>query len=71
MDGNIFDDISNAVAEAERTQLAVNKQCTAMAKLLVGRLRHVETGTWAYTLKNLKRELAAFDSRANSWKEMP
>lgn len=65
---NIYDDMHAAVRLAEHTLKAADKEATAMAKLLIGRLRKVED--WNHsTLKSLKKELDQFNARTGQWKE--
>lgn len=53
-----WSDVSRAVSEARATFSSVDEHAGAMAKLLVGRLRHVD----GRTLKLLKAELRDFDA---------
>jgi hypothetical protein len=62
-----FPEMTEAVADAERTLRIADSHVTALAKLLVGRLRKVSTGDWSHTLRYLKRELRDFDSRTEKW----
>ena len=62
---NAFDEIEAAVDAARELNDAVDVQSTSLARLLVGRLRHVNSGS---LLAQLKAELAHFDSRGKTWK---
>ena len=73
---NPFDSVRQALAAAEAQIKAADDYAYSMASLLVGRLRQVNKGRQGerYSHKNqvlreLKRELAKFDSLKNSWKD--
>lgn len=61
---NIFDQMREAVSQAQATLRAADYSAGAMAGLLRGRLRHVSP----WILKDLKRELADFDAHKKEWK---
>lgn len=61
----LIDDMRRAIGEADHTQRAADHCADAMARLLVGRLRHVS----GYILQKLKRELAGLDARNGQWKD--
>lgn len=61
---NRFDDFRAAVLEAETTIKAADEGANTMARLLSGRLRHVNR----YRLVDLKRELREFDAHRKEWK---
>lgn len=54
-----------ALSGAERTMNVVDSVAAKIARLLVGRLRKVNSHR---TLSQLKAELANFDSRTGRWK---
>jgi hypothetical protein len=60
-----FDQMSNAISEAESLMKSVDKATESMAKLMVGRMRKVS----CYRLKKLKRELKDFNMHTCKWKE--
>ncbi|MFA6051530.1 MAG: hypothetical protein WC762_02965 [Methylobacter sp.] len=62
---NKFDQMLDAVNEAEQTLHAADSVADKMARLLVGRLRKVRS---AWVLKALKRELADFNMHTQEWK---
>lgn len=61
-----WDDMRAAFADAKRTVDQADSIADDMARMLVGRLRKVGSD---YTLKKLKRELAAYDAHTKRWKE--
>lgn len=64
---NIFDEMRLAVSKAEDTLRAADIAADSMARLLRGRLKHVNP----WVLVTLKRELRGFDSTKREWKETP
>lgn len=58
-----FDDMKAAVDQAEHTMRLVDAMADKMARLLVGRLRHVSPST----LRSLKRELRDFNIHLGRW----
>jgi hypothetical protein len=61
-----FSEMETAVAEAEATLSRADAMANKLARLLLGRLRKVN----GYgVLKELKRELRAFDAGRQRWKE--
>ena len=62
---NKFDEMKQAVAEADHTMRAADSVAGDIASMLRGRLRHVP----AYFLKDLKRELRDFNMHTGQWKE--
>lgn len=58
------EEMNAMLAEAERTISAADDVSGRIARLLIGRLRKVNSG---YTLSLLKRELKDFDSRNGVW----
>lgn len=60
-----FDEMTDAVKEAEHTMSIANIAANKIAHMLVGRLRKVDS----WVLADLKRELRAFDLRGNKWKD--
>lgn len=65
--GNKFDEMRDAVAEAEQVLRAADSCATEMAGLLRGRLRKVGN---VFALTELKRELQDFDAHRKEWKKM-
>lgn len=65
-----FTEMEQAFEEAKRVQLLADSQATAMAKMLVGRLRKVSNDSWSgrEALVALKRELADFNMQLRTWK---
>lgn len=61
---NPFDEVSAAVDQAAALEYACNQNASRMARLLVGRLRHVSE----WHLKALKRELRDFNIHTGTWK---
>ena len=61
-----WDDFRKAFEEAKRTVAQADKASTDMARMLVGRLRKVNSSS---ALKCLKDELKDFDMRTGRWKE--
>lgn len=61
---NKFDEMREAITDAEETLRAANSVAARMANLLIGRLRNASTST----LRKLKRELRDFDSTTGAWK---
>lgn len=60
------DDMEAAVLEAERTLSNADSVATKLARLLIGRLRKVNS-TWV--LSSLKRELRDYNIHTESWRE--
>lgn len=70
---NIFDEVREAVENAEATINAVDANAYEMARLLRGRLRSVtkhNPHSWGGVgiIKALKRELQDFDATTGRWK---
>ncbi|MGH8171820.1 MAG: hypothetical protein ACREPX_01655 [Rhodanobacteraceae bacterium] len=61
---NAFDEVMDATAAAIQQIHAVEQNSDAMARLISGRLRHVNENT----LRALKRQLREFDSVTGKWK---
>lgn len=61
---NKFDEMREAVREAQLTLQAADDSAAAMARMLVGRLRFAG----ADTLRKLKKELRQFDMVTGEWK---
>jgi hypothetical protein len=61
---NKFDEMREAVCEAEHTLRAADDVAASMARLLVGRLRFAGTDA----LRKLKKELREFDMVTGEWK---
>jgi len=60
-----FNDMVNAVNDAEQTLKRAELYSNRLAKLLVGRLKHVN-----YTvLCKLKKELSNFNAKTGEWKK--
>ncbi len=64
---NIFDEMRRAVSEAQATLRAADNIADSMARLLVGRLRHVSS---TYILVKLKKELRDFNAHTGRWKDV-
>ena len=63
-----FDDMSNAVTQAEQQLRLADRFAEKLARLLVGRLRHCDS---SWLLTNLKKELRDWDMHRSQWKERP
>ena len=63
---NKFEDMRQAVSEAEQTMRAADSVAESMARMLVGRLRKVNS---SYVLSQLKRELQDFNMHTSTWKK--
>ncbi len=63
---NKFDEMRQAVREAEFTLDAADTVASQMASMLVGRMKKVNS---AYTLAQLKRELRAFNIHTGKWRK--
>lgn len=65
----LYEQMLEAVEEAERTLRCADIIATHLAKMLVGRLHKVEN-SWSGTqvLCRLKRELRAFNMTTKRWK---
>ena len=61
-----WDEMTAAFDEAERTMRFMDNMATVMAKMLAGRLRHVNS---SYALERLKRELKDYNIQTGYWKE--
>lgn len=59
-----FYQIQQSITAARETLRNADRQANEMAKLIVGRLRHVD----GWVLDNLKRELRDFNMHTRSWK---
>ena len=58
-----------AIQEAETELRRADMCATKMAKILVGRLRHVAKNSyWDDTLIKLKRELTNYNAHTRQWK---
>jgi hypothetical protein len=66
-----FTEMEQAVEDARRIQLLCDSQATAMAKMLVGRLRKVANDSYSggEALCELKRELQKFNMQFRTWKD--
>ena len=64
-----FEEMAEAIAEAEMTIRRGDRHVAAMASLVRGRLRSGGVSTWV--LEELKRELRDFNIHTGSWKERP
>jgi hypothetical protein len=62
---NAWDEMNAALSEARSRMKAADDCATAMARILVGRLRKV---TSSGALCDLKRELRDFDMTTGKWK---
>ena len=62
---NIWDDMREAVSQSRATLSAADSVAHSMGRLLMGRLKHVDS----WTLVELKRELTKFDAHKREWKE--
>ena len=64
-----YQEMADAIRDAEETINQANRQMTSLAKLMKGRLRTV-SNSWqgAETLKALKRELSQFNASTGEWK---
>lgn len=68
---NPFDEVRAAVSQAKEQLRAADDAALSMAQLLVGRLRHVQSGNQyrgADALRALKKELRDFDMTTGEWK---
>lgn len=63
---NKFDEVREAVREAQTTMDAVDSVAGNMAGLLRGRLRHVRNTTY---LAQLKKELSKFNAHTGRWSD--
>ncbi len=62
---NAFDQMCEALDEAQELVRQADKASERMARILKGRLRHVPS----YILVEMKRELQQFDGSKKIWKE--
>lgn len=60
-----FNEMTEAVREAEQTLNVVDRHAETMARLLIGRLRKVGA---AWVLGQLKKELSGFNRHTSSWR---
>lgn len=60
-----YEEAEAALRATERTLNVLDNFASTLARLLMGRLRKVNSGT---ALKALKAELANYDSRTGKWK---
>ena len=60
-----FNEMVDAVTDAERIVREADFCVNRIARLVVGRLRHVD----GWTLVTLKRELRDYNIRTDTWKE--
>lgn len=67
MDGNAWDTMRAALAQARAANAAADNYASQMGDMLRGRLRAVP----AYILRDLKRELRDFDMHTKEWKVRP
>lgn len=61
---NAFDEIRNAIATAREANSACDTYSSTMARLIINRLRTVDTDA----LNSLKKELRAYNSQTRKWK---
>jgi len=61
---NPWDELKQALSEAENINRACDHSANSMAHILRGRLRHVND----WNLKALKRELRDFNIHTGKWK---
>lgn len=59
-------DMERAIDEAKADLDRADMQATRMARMLLGRLRKVES---TYALGRLKRELSQYNAHTGQWKE--
>lgn len=57
-------EMENAVREAAAELRRADMVADSAARLILGRLRHVNS----WTLKDLKRELSRYNTRTDKWK---
>ena len=62
---NAFDQMDQAVREAEVVLSAGDKMADKIARFLIGRLRRVTSG---YVLRHLKTELRDYNMHTGEWK---
>lgn len=62
---NIYDQMNQMVDEAQSTMDAADRVVWKLAKILIGRLRHVPSG---WVLRQLKKELADYNMHTGQWK---
>lgn len=62
-----FDEMIDAVKEAETTQRIADGQINRMAGLISGKLR--ACSVWHGTLRELKRELKNFNMATGQWRK--
>lgn len=62
---NPFDAMCDAIRQARDLNTAVDRQATALAELLEGRLRHARP----HYLKKLKKQLHDFNAATGRWKD--
>lgn len=60
-----YDQMREAVMQAQATMRAADNVADDMARILRGRLRKVST----WHLKRLKKELSQFNAHTGTWKE--
>jgi hypothetical protein len=67
---NKWDEMREAIKEAEITMRAADSMALDLAKILVGRLRKIDTSWYAggRILGDLKRELRDFNIQTRRWK---
>lgn len=58
--------LRHAISEAEELNRAADSQCTNLCRLLVGRLRQIQSQS---LLSRLKRELEDYNMRTGTWRE--
>ena len=62
---NQFDQMRDAMQEAEQTIRAADQMSSQMARMLRGRLNHVSP----MVLADLKRELKRFNAHTGQWRD--
>jgi len=61
-----FDEMEQAVGDAENTLRRMNRHIDAMAHMITGRLKSAEVSS--YVLSQLKKELRHFNIHTKQWK---
>lgn len=62
-----FDEVAQAVDDAEALRRKVDHQAVKMANMIVGRLR--SSNISGYTLERLKRELRSYNIHTQTWRD--
>lgn len=65
---NPFNEVRTAVQQAEMQLRAVDESTDSMVRLIVGRLRRVDSFQGIEALKKIKRELQGFNMATGRWK---